>query len=342
METKTFFAQDIEGNALPLAAVTVYLAGTTTIAEIFDENGDPKSNPFQAMTAGAIVFGAANGVYDIAVQEYGGTATRQLAGVRFFDPADAVGTDFASAAQGAKADSALQDPAAFATAAQGEKADSAVQPARAITVGTGLTGGGDLSENRQIAADIASEAEALAGEAEGKLMNALRTAQAIDARTGIPAPVVYTANSAAILDVLNIPDTARRIILLFSGWGHNTAGAVVLQLGTASGPEGSGYEGTWADIAGGGQNVAGHGSYFLIGNCQGNTWVFSGRTVLERSDLNTNEWLLASNLSQHVGANGRVALAEGRKSLSGTLDRVRVAVLSGAFVYGKFSVIVEK
>jgi hypothetical protein len=38
-------------------------------------------------------------------------------------------TAFATAAQGAKADSALQDAAAFATAAQGAKADSAVQPA---------------------------------------------------------------------------------------------------------------------------------------------------------------------------------------------------------------------
>ena len=38
-----------------------------------------------------------------------------------------------------------------ATAAQGTKADTAVQPARTITAGTGLTGGGDLSANRTLA-----------------------------------------------------------------------------------------------------------------------------------------------------------------------------------------------
>lgn len=39
----------------------------------------------------------------------------------------------------------------FATVAQGVKADTAVQPARTITAGTGLTGGGDLSANRTLA-----------------------------------------------------------------------------------------------------------------------------------------------------------------------------------------------
>ena len=46
-----------------------------------------------------------------------------LAAVKAFDPAA-----FATAAQGALADTSLQDPAAFATAAQGVKADSAQQP----------------------------------------------------------------------------------------------------------------------------------------------------------------------------------------------------------------------
>ncbi len=39
---------------------------------------------------------------------------------------------------------------AYATAAQGTKADTAVQPARAVSAGTGLTGGGDLSADRTL------------------------------------------------------------------------------------------------------------------------------------------------------------------------------------------------
>lgn len=39
----------------------------------------------------------------------------------------------------------------FATAAQGDKADSAVQPARTITAGAGLAGGGSLADDMEIA-----------------------------------------------------------------------------------------------------------------------------------------------------------------------------------------------
>lgn len=48
-------------------------------------------------------------------------------------------TAYATAAQGAKADTALQNAAAFATAAQGVKADSALQPAGSGAALTGLT-----------------------------------------------------------------------------------------------------------------------------------------------------------------------------------------------------------
>lgn len=50
-----------------------------------------------------------------------------------------------------------------------------------ITAGTGLTGGGDLSTNRTISPDIASQAEAEAGTATDKLMTPQRTAEAIAA-----------------------------------------------------------------------------------------------------------------------------------------------------------------
>jgi hypothetical protein len=56
--------------------------------------------------------------------------------------------------------------------------------ARTIATGTGLIGGGDLSANRTIAADVASQAEAEAGASSVKLMTPQRTAQAIAALSG--------------------------------------------------------------------------------------------------------------------------------------------------------------
>jgi hypothetical protein len=50
---------------------------------------------------------------------------------------------------------------------------------RTIFAGAGLSGGGDLSANRTISADVATQAEAEAGSSSAKLMTPQRTAQAI-------------------------------------------------------------------------------------------------------------------------------------------------------------------
>jgi hypothetical protein len=50
---------------------------------------------------------------------------------------------------------------------------------RTVFAGAGLTGGGDLSANRTISADVATQAEAEAGTSSTKLMTPQRTAQAI-------------------------------------------------------------------------------------------------------------------------------------------------------------------
>lgn len=52
----------------------------------------------------------------------------------------------------------------FATAAQGTTADSAVQPARSITAGAGLDGGGDLSADRTLSLDAATQASLAAAD----------------------------------------------------------------------------------------------------------------------------------------------------------------------------------
>jgi len=55
---------------------------------------------------------------------------------------------------------ALTASTAYATAAQGATADTAVQPARSISTTAPLTGGGDLSANRTLAVSAASDTAA--------------------------------------------------------------------------------------------------------------------------------------------------------------------------------------
>lgn len=105
--------------------------------------------------------------------------------------------------QTANLDTAAYTPATdYATAAQGAKADTAVQPARAVAAGTGLLGGGDLSADRTISADIASQAEAEAGASSTKLMTPQRAAQAIAALAPQTRVLLAskTASASASLD----------------------------------------------------------------------------------------------------------------------------------------------
>lgn len=75
------------------------------------------------------------------------------------------------------------------------KTASAVPTARQVATGAGLTGGGDLSANRTISADLASQAEAEAGSSSSKLMTPQRTAQAIAALAASPT-VLYNRRPA--------------------------------------------------------------------------------------------------------------------------------------------------
>lgn len=68
MELKTYFAQDRNGNLIPSATVTIYLAGTNTLASgLTNVSNAPLSNPFTADADGKIQFHAPDGLYDMLV-----------------------------------------------------------------------------------------------------------------------------------------------------------------------------------------------------------------------------------------------------------------------------------
>ena len=76
MELKTYFAQDASGNIMPGATVTVYEAGTATLATgLQDESGSPLANPFTADSSAKVAFYAPDGLYDITVVGNGRTVT---------------------------------------------------------------------------------------------------------------------------------------------------------------------------------------------------------------------------------------------------------------------------
>jgi len=76
----------------------------------------------------------------------------------------------------------------------GTTTTQAVRADRTITSGTGILGGGNLTANRTLSIDIASQAEAEAGTDNAHVMTPLRTAQAIAALQGNPITQTFTAS----------------------------------------------------------------------------------------------------------------------------------------------------
>ncbi|MCY6380965.1 hypothetical protein [Hoeflea prorocentri] len=104
------------------------------------------------------------------------------------------------------------DAAKPVSTAQQAALNAKVPTTRTVTAGTGLTGGGVLSANRTISANIASQAEAEAGAVTNKLMTPQRTAQAIGALGGGGWP-------DAILEDQKAPGTSGQSIAA-GAWRH--------------------------------------------------------------------------------------------------------------------------
>ena len=110
----------------------------------------------------------------------------------------------ATPAQGALADTALQ-PGDAATPAQGALADTAVQPVRSVLAGTGLTGGGDLSADRTLALSSGTVASLALADSAVQYTPTLR-AHGVLATGGSPQSIVIPNTPVVNSDVVVLVD----------------------------------------------------------------------------------------------------------------------------------------
>ena len=157
--------------------------------------------------------------------------------------------------------------------------------------------------------------------------------------SGLPAQVLtlgtaVASTSGTSIDFTGIPSTVKRITVMFQGVSTNGTSSVLVQLGTASGVETSNYLGAvsdgaananfttgFSDNTGNAANVR-HGLY-SISNVATNTWACAFQLGF------------SNNVSMRQGA--------GSKSLSGTLDRIRITTVNGTdtFDAGSINILYE-
>ena len=137
--------------------------------------------------------------------------------------------------------------------------------------------------------------------------------------------------SGASQEWTGIPSDARQIIITHQGWSNASSSQQWCQIGTSAGFETTGYYNTNNYI---GTSVGGtdydNQSAFIQGQATSASVELTGTIILSR--LNTsNQWTI---VWQYSPSNGFLYFAVGNKSLSGTLDRVRILPSTGNFDAG--------
>jgi hypothetical protein len=138
--------------------------------------------------------------------------------------------------------------------------------------------------------------------------------------------------SGTSIDFTSIPSWAKRITMMFNGVSTNGTSLLLVQMGAGS-IEVTGYVSTAQSITGGvgGANASSTAGMNIYSSLAAN--LLSGHMVL--AYMGSNLWI-----SSHVGkvTTAAAAFGAGNKTLSGTLDRVRLTTVNGTDTFDAGSV----
>lgn len=150
---------------------------------------------------------------------------------------------------------------------------------------------------------------------------------------------VISTTSGTTIDFTGIPSWAKRITLSFSDLSSSGNTMLFIQIGDSGGVETSGYKGEQGPFGlFGGVQEQNHSSYFQLGLAAA-TDLSHGVVVMTLIDPSTNTWCYLGRLS--ASTQPYITRSSGSKSLSGTLDRVRLGTSAGNFDNGKFNILYE-
>ena len=156
-----------------------------------------------------------------------------------------------------------------------------------------------------------------------------------DGTTTIAAPsniiksgTAVASTSGTSIDFTGIPSWVKRITVMFEGVSTNGTSIPLIQLGDSGGVETTGYLGSGSSVlAGNNCSATLHTAGFGIGAGINAVDIFHGAVQINLLNQSTNTWTANGNLGRSNIAN--VFSCTGSKSLSATLDRVRITTTNG-------------
>jgi hypothetical protein len=164
--------------------------------------------------------------------------------------------------------------------------------------------------------------------------------------TGTLYPLVSgTAVSASgtSVDFTSIPSWVKRITVMFSGVSTNGTSAIQIQIGTSGGIQSTGYNAiAFAVTTAVAANATNTTTGFGVINSANAGSSFHGSLILTSIGDASSTWSVIGNFGDSV-ATVRGMVIAGSKSLSGTLDRVRITTVNGTdtFDAGSINILYE-
>ena len=148
------------------------------------------------------------------------------------------------------------------------------------------------------------------------------------------ADTAKTATGTSV-DFTSIPSWVKRITVMFSGVSTNGTSVIQVQLGDAGGIETTGYS---SGAQNGNNAPAFVSSGFAIEGGAAAAWTRGGQLTI--SLVGSNTWVYSSGIT---ATSAQILFGSGVKTLSDTLDRVRITTVNGTdtFDAGTINILYE-
>lgn len=156
---------------------------------------------------------------------------------------------------------------------------------------------------------------------------------------GIQAGTAVASTSGTSIDFTSIPSWVKRITVMFNGVSTNAASNLRIQLGAAGSTETTGYSSYAIAV------IASSASSAAISSTSGFDFVESATSINNGSFVFTlvssNSWVVVGNIANAPAT--VITTLGGNKTLSGTLDRVRITTVNGTdtFDAGSINILYE-
>lgn len=150
---------------------------------------------------------------------------------------------------------------------------------------------------------------------------------------GITSGTAVASTSGVSVDFNSIPSWVKRITVMMSGVSTNGSSVVMIQLGTSGGVQTTSYVGS---VWNANTSNASLSTGFQTLQAAGSTVTIESTAILTLLNSATGLWSASINTGRSDAAT--VGVTAGSKTLSGTLDRVRITTVNGTDVFDAGSV----